>query len=431
MRLLGKRAIPRLLKVYSRDSEWDARLQAAMDSIFAELGPEAAPAVEPLLRIAEDEAAPKKRRVRAISTLGAIGFSAESAVPALQRLRAKNDGAIRDSAKSAIVRIGSDEAMPILVKELDTNPSLIGFRNIAALKSHGRDAGPALMKYLQDPDWDLRVGAIRALGYVGYEPSAEALAMQLICVEDWRIVLSAAEALARLHGAQAIPELTRISHDHWYPPVRTKAALAIDIIKHEGHLESKFPRENFPFEFFDYEHAGEKMEMLEASEIEHATLAFEKPSAQPLSMRIKNSYGHITNEVHKAVAVDGGFLVPSDLGEWGGGTAFVDSNGNSHPVIACNTESVHVTTNGILAVTGLAHISLNGGAIFKLKSAKKGQWAAVKWRILPGAPIFSRTLTNGDLFVSCIGGIVTVTPDGTMKCLKRSDVVSSEITPQR
>ena len=53
--------------------------------------------------------------------------------------------------------------MPILVKKLDANPSLISFRNIAALGMHGHDAVPALMKYLRDPDWDLRIGAIRAL----------------------------------------------------------------------------------------------------------------------------------------------------------------------------------------------------------------------------------------------------------------------------
>jgi len=73
---------------------------------------------------------------------------------------------------------------------------------------------------------------------------------------------------------------------------------------------------------------------------------------------------------------------------------------------------------------------MNNGALFKLHSPKKGQWAAVKWRVLPGAPIFSRMLTSGDLFVSCVGGMVTVSPDGSMKCLKRSDVFSAEITPR-
>jgi HEAT repeat protein len=426
MHLLGKRAVPRLLQVYTKDSEWDDRLQETMDSIFAELGSDASSAIEPLLIIAESQAAPKKRRVHAISTLGAIGASAGSAVPVLQRLATNNDHAIRDSAKLAIVRIGSDAAVPILVKELDANPSLIGFRNIAALGTNGHDAGLALMKYLKDPDWDLRVGAIRALGFVGYEPAAEALTKQLSCVKDWRIALSATEALARLHSSQAIPELTRISHDHWYPPVKTKAALALDIIRHGGSLQSKYPAENFPFEFFDYQNAGEKMDSLDSREIEHATLKFESPSTKPMVVRVKDSGGSLTNGFRRAVAVDGGFLVPSDLGEWGGETTFVNAAGNSHSVIACNTESVHVTTNGILAVTGLSHLGMNNGALFKLQSPKKGQWTAVKWRVLPGAPIFSLMLTSGDLFVSCVGGMVTVSPDGRMKCLKRSDVISSD-----
>jgi len=171
------------------------------------------------------------------------------------------------------------------------------------------------------------------------------------------------------------------------------------------------------------------MESVDSREIDHLTLSFETESTQPVVVRVKNSVGSLTNELRRAVAVAGGFLVPSDRGEWGGETAFVNSVGNSHSVISCNTESLHVTPNGILAVTGLSHLGWNNGALFKLRSPRKGQWTAVKWRVLPGAPMFSRMLTSGDLFVSCVGGMVTVSPDGSMECLKRSDVISSD-TPR-
>jgi len=316
--------------------------------------------------------------------------------------------------------------VPILLEKLEAEPSLIGFRDIAALGTRGRTAGSKIVKYLGDKDWDLRLGAIRTLGYIGYEPAAEELTKQLSCAEDWRAVLSAAGALARLHATQSIPELLRISNDHWYPPVRNIAAIAIDIIEHYGQLESSYPAENFALEFFDYENTGDKMEFLKSEDLGRLKFSLEKPSEQPLTVGLKDLAGEITNSVRKAVTLDGGFLVATDNGEWGGETAFVDSAGNSHTVVESNTEAIHKTPDGFLAVTGLSHLSMNHGVVYRLNSPKQGQWVAIKWRALPGAPIFSRMLTTADLLVSCTGGIVLVSLDGKMKCLGRSDVLVSQ-----
>jgi hypothetical protein len=47
-------------------------------------------------------------------------------------------------------------------------------------------------------------------------------------------------------------------------------------------------------------------------------------------------------------------------------------------------------------------------------NAEAGQPRATLWRDLPGAPDKAFLLKNGTLFVSCDGGDVEVSPDGTL-----------------
>jgi hypothetical protein len=90
-------------------------------------------------------------------------------------------------------------------------------------------------------------------------------------------------------------------------------------------------------------------------------------------------------------------------------------------VVSENTQALYPTTTGALAVTGLAHMDLDRGSVYKLAKRADGSWAGEKWRALPGAPRFSRMLKDGNLFISCNGGIVTISPDGEIRWLTRSE----------
>ena len=428
--LLGQKAVPHLVQVYEMDSGWDSDLEVTMCFVFNELGEKAAGAVEPLSKMAKDETAPIERRRRAIAALGAIGLSAETAIPQLQKLRQNRDIEIRDAATTAILGIGSAEAVPILVERLEANPGINLLRDFAALRARGRPAGPALMKFLDSEDWDLRIGAARALGYIGYEEAADSLVKLLNCVDDWRVVLSAAESLGRLKAERAIPRLSQVSKDHWYPPVREAAAMAIKSIRESMPIEPRYSSANFPFEFYDYEHAGRQMENLTGEEAKRIRFPIAQTLDQPLTISIKEKNGGKKKVTCRGVKVEDGYLVGSDKGEWGGEITFIDVQGDSNVVVGKNTEAIYQTPQGIVAVTGLAHLSSNEGLIYKVTKDAQGKWGAKKWRALPGAPVFSCLLKDGNLFVSCFGGIVLISPSGEMKSLSRSKSLLKE-TPQR
>jgi HEAT repeat protein len=429
--LLGQKAVPQLVQIYQKkDSGWDANLEATMCFVFNELGDKAAGAVEPLLKIATDEAAPIEKRRRAIAALGAIGLSAETIIPQLQKLRQNQNAKISDAATTAILGIGSAEAVPILVESLEAEPKRHVLCDIAALKLRGRAAGPTLVKYLDSDDWDVRIGAARALGYIGYEEASNHLAKLLNCNDDWRVVLSAAESLGRLKAKSAIPGLLQISTNHWYPPVRESAAMSLKSIREGDPLPSRWPPENFSFEFYDYEHAGRQMEYFNCEEAKRIRFTIAKTPDQSLTVTTKQKDGGKKVETCRGVKVEGGYLVGSDNGEWGGEITFIDLQGDSHVVVGKNTEAIYQTAQGIIAVTGLAHLFSNEGLIYKITKDDQGKWSAKKWRALPGAPIFSRLLKDGNLFVDCDGGIVLISPSGEMKSLSRSESLLEE-TPEK
>ena len=181
--LLGEKAVPGLLAVYEADKEWDMNLENTMCSVFKELGHKATGAIDPLLKIACDERAPRARRVQAVITLGAIGLPAERAVPRLQKLPESSDVKLRTAATAAIEQIGSPEAVPLLVKKLEAKSDILVLRDIARLGARGRSAGPTLLRFLENQDWDMRVGVVRTLGYIGYDEAADDLVKMLGCVQ--------------------------------------------------------------------------------------------------------------------------------------------------------------------------------------------------------------------------------------------------------
>jgi hypothetical protein len=106
--------------------------------------------------------------------------------------------------------------------------------------------------------------------------------------------------------------------------------------------------------------------------------------------------------------VSHGLLVGSNRGEWGGELVFLNERGEQLRLLDVNTRGIHAMPFGIVAVTGLAHLGFNAGALYLVKEAG-ASYVATKWRILPGAPSESGFLENGDLFVACDGGDIVVT----------------------
>jgi len=109
---------------------------------------------------------------------------------------------------------------------------------------------PRLAPRARSISWDVRWGAARALGYIGYEDGAQPLIAALDNQDDWRLVFAAAESLGRLRAKAAIPRLREVAKNHWFPFVRKTARTALRSIDGENEYE---PKMRTAFEYFAYE----------------------------------------------------------------------------------------------------------------------------------------------------------------------------------
>lgn len=433
-KVLGEKAVPQLLQIYQTNFGWDERLTQTMDEVFHDMDSRAESAIDPLRQIMNDGNASTAKRIHAVRALGAIGLTAERVAPDLEKMRKNGDPDLSEAAKSAILRMGTAAAAPILAEYLqkanDRDCTLI-LREIASLHQRGRSAGATVFPLLKSENWETRQCAIRTLGYIGYEEAAGDLIRLLDCVEDWGVVMSAAEALGRMEIKAATPKLTEVSQEHWYPPVREAANVALRAIRERVHPKSRYAESNFALEYFDFWNAGENLEKLESTDFVRLHLPIhEVDKAIPRTV-LANPEG--TPDVpggNCAIKVSDGYLVGHNRGEWGGEIVFVDFAGKARTLVHENTEAIHQTKSGILATTGLAHMMMNSGVIYKLDKGVTGEWQARPWRALPGAPAFSILLKDGRLLVNCYSGIVTVSPHGDMRILTRKEALK-QLAPPR
>lgn len=422
---LGGKAVPYLVAAYRKKHAWDSMVVDATYYVFSNLGTDAGPAVDPLLKIATDASLPPETRRAAILAIGCIGLYPEKIMPVLRGLAQSKYTLVRDGARSAIVDLGVPEAVPFLVEELDKGPDKTArensneaiMRHIGMLGENGKSAGPALMKYFDVPGLQMTVAF--TMGRIGYEGSADALIKMLDRRDDWRLVMVAMGALARLHEKQALTPLERISREHWYPPVRKSAVQAMEIIRSEKQESDDEP---FSREAFSPDQPRGEQETLGYDEAKFVKLPVVDTPPQIFTVLGKVPRGKRTMQKLAGIAVKNGCIVGDDRGEWGGETTFFGKDGSSQIIINDNTEAIYNSPSGIIVVTGLAHMASDYGAVYKVHEQKPGKWVGEKWRELPGAPRFSLLLKDGRLFVNCNGGMVTISPDGEMKCLTLDEV---------
>lgn len=101
-----------------------------------------------------------------------------------------------------------------------------------------------------------------------------------------------------------------------------------------------------------------------------------------------------------ALPVNGGWLLGSDRGEWGGTLVFKSSKGEEKKLIDDNIEDIYVYSYGYIVTAGLAHLGMNSGSIYLVE---KDSLNVKKIHALVGAPETSWLLKNGDLLINTWG----------------------------
>lgn len=113
-------------------------------------------------------------------------------------------------------------------------------------------------------------------------------------------------------------------------------------------------------------------------------------------------------------AVPNGALVATDVGEWGGGVWFFQS-GRREPtrIVSENTVGFFELNGRIIALTGIAHLSIDEGELFEIDLSRSvpSSRSFVK---LHGAPI-AWTRTDGALLIATGDKGFAVLPDGKIE----------------
>ena len=85
--------------------------------------------------------------------------------------------------------------------------------------------------------------------------------------------------------------------------------------------------------------------------------------------------------------VTDGWLIGFDAGEWGGALWWFNEDGaNRRKLLEENVRGLIETRWGILVLTGLAHLSLDQGKVFRLHHSGVGEWEPDQTALLDGAP---------------------------------------------
>jgi len=453
VKICGSRAIPFIVEAAQCRATCKRGDHYLLGLVLGEMGHERAQAVPGLLRLATDEHTPTEV---AAGVLEMIAFLAEDGRALEAKLIAlgSRKPELTESVNQALIGIGSQLSGKIYAVRLSRNPNVSTLGDLIESGDAARDAGPAVVALLTYPDWDIRLAAARAVGFIGYRQASTPLIPLLSDHSDVRLNWVAAESLGRLRATDAIDALRKIAADHWYPAVREAAASAVQHIQDGTDYVSHFHRRNLHFELFAYEAMGKQVATCEASQLGRLTEdQSQKLYAKTASRQLKTlsysadliSAGAIgappdkgqngkpktikitpqnwvtqhtpTQQVPTvAMRVKGGWLVGSNRGEWGGELMFIADKASAVLVLNQNVEDIYRLGDRVVVVAGLAHLSMNHGMIFELVRHAGNSWSANPWRALPGAPTASWRLKTGELLVNTVnGGTVLVSAEGSMR----------------
>ncbi len=351
---------------------------------------------------------------------------------------------------SAYIGIKSKYSGQVFFSYLKSSPDFFMLRDIADIGPAARDAGPALVELLSNPDREMRLGAVRALGYIQYKEAVPALIPLMNEKHDIRLSWAATESLGMIAQPETADELLRVSQSHWYPAVKKSAKKAADRIKN-GSLETiesdetNFLSGFFAYAYFDIESCktvslgmipeNENIKLNRSSKSkEKEKLTYDSfilsYGADDEEQQIKkdpngiiefNQYNMVEHrEAIKqipdvALKIEDGWLAGSDRGEWGGELVYLPNKGKMVKLLDDNIEDIYKFGDKYIAVTGLAHLTTNNGHIFQVH--RQGQdWKVEPWISLPGAPSSSWLVETGELLINTEGGgSILVSPEGNLR----------------
>lgn len=130
----------------------------------------------------------------------------------------------------------------------------------------------------------------------------------------------------------------------------------------------------------------------------------------------------ITQLPHVALKVPEGWLVGASRGEWGGEAVFIRTGSPPQTVINDNVEDIYEMPFGYVVTAGLAHLSLNRGAIYVVNISEAGHPKAEVLFALAGQPETSWKLSDGRLLVNMSDSSVLLDQHGYLHRVRCNDM---------
>ncbi|MCC7423692.1 MAG: HEAT repeat domain-containing protein [Planctomycetaceae bacterium] len=184
---------------------------------FTLIGPNGAPAIPSLVRLAHDSS--DVLRMKVAQALGAMGSRAEIAIPTLVELLVLDDvDFVRGAAAAGLAKVGL-EAVPTLIQLLEVDEPAVRWRAAEALGQTGRAGRAAvdpLTQRLQDDSSEVRIRAAEALWKLTRDGlQAAPSAALLLGDEDRQVRLRAFRLLTSMgpRASAARPQLELLERD--------------------------------------------------------------------------------------------------------------------------------------------------------------------------------------------------------------------------
>jgi hypothetical protein len=384
---------------------------AQAQQVIRDMGPVATAALDAWRDIALDGAQPTARRVGALRGLEAMRENGRSAGAFISGLLHDEHPAIRDSAQATLLAMRDPSALVKLVAEcppVDSFPerweATQCLVEIARFGATAESYGPQILAHLRTGGGDDRAFAATTLGMIGYRPAAAEL-VSALGSNDWRIVLASARSLGWMMAKEADAALSDVARRHWLRPVRDAATRALRSIHDEEKSRPVYEWEQVfdkrdPFNFesapFGEEDTGECAS--EAWSWSGGEIAGSRPGVSTDELqRMGRKFGLDNLNAYHRVA--NGTLLGTDAGEWGGNLWFQSDNGKREQLFELNIQDIDDSANGIIAIAGIAHMTINYGYVLAIKPVAGGGYAAQRSVVLPGAPAFMRPVGAGEFMI--------------------------------
>lgn len=320
--------------------------------------------------------------------LGWLAFFAISIAAAGGSARAQDDPNCWAGKRRTDLRTG--EVRFECMQQPESSRSFTRLRQLAELGIQDQKDVAFVLEKLQGDDWNLRAEAVRTLRLNRYAKAVPQLVAS-VSPHDWRVTFEVLIALSELKAPQAGAVLKDVAENYWLPAI---AEAARDLTA--GRPLSKIALETSIWVPLDYC----------------------KGPVEPSRCPVLRDHPSLKGARRAPLVLDiqGGRLIGTDHGEWGGELGFIDEK-TTQTVIDENVRAIVQRGSRIFVMTGLDQGGLNLGFIWEVARSDEGRWSARRlWR-LPGMPYEVVAVPDGTIGLFGQFGSVLYRTDDTLQWL--------------